>query len=235
MGTEDKRFYGLYLGIVIDSDDPTNRGRVKLQVPQVTGQAITDWSPQLGGQSAEAAMPYGVFSSLTNQTVTGANTETLITYDHTEDAQGVYYDPAHPSRLYVNETGDYFWQFSAVFTTSSSSAKEADVWAVKNGTNIPRSNTRIVMQGNPNYQVMTVSFIVDLQAGDYVELAMSSSYAGTTLTAVTGLTGPTRPDIPSIITSLNLIGNYKPKPSTTVGVMYLAGDPNFPVWMGGYL
>ena len=33
----DKRFYGLYEGIVVNHDDPEKRGRVKLRVPQVTG------------------------------------------------------------------------------------------------------------------------------------------------------------------------------------------------------
>ena len=44
MSTEDKRFYGLYHGLVMDTNDPQNRGRIQVQVPQVTGSAITDWT-----------------------------------------------------------------------------------------------------------------------------------------------------------------------------------------------
>jgi hypothetical protein len=29
-----------------------------------------------------------------------------------------------------------------------------------------------------------------------------------------------------------MIGKYRPKTGTKVGVMYLAGDPNFPLWIG---
>jgi hypothetical protein len=39
----DKRFYGIYQGLVVDNQDPEGRGRVTVQVPQVTGQAVTDW------------------------------------------------------------------------------------------------------------------------------------------------------------------------------------------------
>lgn len=40
----NRRFYGIYRGLVTENADPTNQGRVKLQVPQVLGDAITDWS-----------------------------------------------------------------------------------------------------------------------------------------------------------------------------------------------
>ena len=41
--SSDKRFYGIYQGLVIDNQDPESRGRITVQVPQVTGQAVTDW------------------------------------------------------------------------------------------------------------------------------------------------------------------------------------------------
>ena len=43
--SEDKRFYGIYQGICIDNEDPENDNRIRLQVPQVLGQAVTDWAP----------------------------------------------------------------------------------------------------------------------------------------------------------------------------------------------
>lgn len=39
----DKRFYGIYQGLVIDNQDPDSRGRITVQVPQVTGASVTDW------------------------------------------------------------------------------------------------------------------------------------------------------------------------------------------------
>lgn len=40
----DTKKYGKYRGFVEDNDDPTNRGRLRLKVPVVLGDAITDWA-----------------------------------------------------------------------------------------------------------------------------------------------------------------------------------------------
>jgi len=39
----DKRFFGIYRGLIHDSNDPEKMGRARIQVPQVLGLAITDW------------------------------------------------------------------------------------------------------------------------------------------------------------------------------------------------
>jgi len=41
---EDKRFYGIYEGICTNNADPTNKNMIKLKVPQVLGDAETDWA-----------------------------------------------------------------------------------------------------------------------------------------------------------------------------------------------
>lgn len=38
------RFYGLYRGVVVATDDPKSLGRLKLQVPQVLLNEVTDWA-----------------------------------------------------------------------------------------------------------------------------------------------------------------------------------------------
>jgi len=45
------KYWGKYRGIVTDTDDPENRGRVKLTVPSVLGDSDSQW--------AEPAFPYG--------------------------------------------------------------------------------------------------------------------------------------------------------------------------------
>lgn len=41
---DERRFYGIYLGICVDVDDPEKDNRVRLQVPQIFGQAETGWA-----------------------------------------------------------------------------------------------------------------------------------------------------------------------------------------------
>lgn len=40
----DKRFYGIYLGVCVDNADPEKENKIRLIVPQVLGQEITDWA-----------------------------------------------------------------------------------------------------------------------------------------------------------------------------------------------
>ena len=50
----NRRFPGIYRGIVVDTCDPLNQGRLKLRIPQVLFEAITDWSP---GQFSSGSAP----------------------------------------------------------------------------------------------------------------------------------------------------------------------------------
>ena len=40
----DRRFYGLYPGKCVDVNDPERRSRIKITVPQITGEAVSDWA-----------------------------------------------------------------------------------------------------------------------------------------------------------------------------------------------
>jgi len=49
---------GIYRGIVKDTNDPKNAGRVRLQVPQIFGEEITGWAwPILAGYTPEPGKP----------------------------------------------------------------------------------------------------------------------------------------------------------------------------------
>jgi hypothetical protein len=37
-------FYGLYRGICVDNVDPLEKNRIKVKIPQVLGQEISDWA-----------------------------------------------------------------------------------------------------------------------------------------------------------------------------------------------
>lgn len=40
----NRRFYGIYRGVVADNADPLNQGRLKLRIPQVLFDQVTDWA-----------------------------------------------------------------------------------------------------------------------------------------------------------------------------------------------
>ena len=41
---DSKKFYGVYRGTCVDINDPLDQNRIRLQVPQVLGQEITNWA-----------------------------------------------------------------------------------------------------------------------------------------------------------------------------------------------
>lgn len=225
----DKRYYGIYQGFVKDTNDPEEGGRVRLTVPQVTGEVEwTGWAPNAGGGSiSQTNYPYGTFYTTGDQAI-GVDTDTVINTSWVEgDANKTYLDG---SRIYVEETGDYFVQFSAMLIKTNSNSGTANIWFRKNGVNIPDSNTKITLAGNNAEITMTVGLILDLDAGDYIQFVSSASNTNTFISsdAATAVA----PATPGIIVTLNLIGKYKPKADQKVWVMYIGGDPNFPVWIG---
>jgi hypothetical protein len=223
----DQRFYGVYEGIVVNNNDPENLGRVTLQVPQVTGSAETNWAAAITGGIAQNHFPYGTFTTVTDQFPVTVDTEKLITYELSEDTNKIY---RNGTRIYVEESGDYSIFYSNTFASTNSSAQTIDVWFKLNGQTIPRSSTRFIISGNPSQENVSKGGIIDLNAGDYLEIAFQTSNINIHLAA-----DPATNDAPVAaggVFTIFMVGKYRPKPGTKVGVMYLAGDPNFPLWTG---
>jgi len=227
--TFDKRFYGVYKGIIADSFDPEKLGRVKLIVPQILGNSVTEWVETTNGAIPNANMPYGTFITTASQTVTAANTETIVTNWQVEDASKMYLSG---TRLYVEETGDYLLVWSAMLNKASASSAEVDIWVKINGQPVANSNTRGHLSGSDAETVLTASLILDLEAGDYVEFAFSSPSSSVTVQYYAPSSTPTRPAVPGVMATVNLIGKWVPQPGHKAWVMFEGGDPNFPVWMG---
>lgn len=221
------RFFGIYGAKVVDNRDPLNKGRVKLQILQPTGNATTGWVPACLGAISQTQYPYGTFSTTAAQTL-GVNTATVISGSWLQEDVNKT-SLKNSNRIYVEETGDYFFQFSAMITKSSANSGTADIWFRKNGVDLPRSNTRVTLAGSGAEVTMTVGIILDLSAGDYVQLVGSASTSNTQLSASGAGVGPA---VPGILATINLVGKYVPKPGTKVWVMFEAGDPEYPVWIG---
>jgi hypothetical protein len=226
----DKRFYGIYSAVIADAEDPEDLGRVKLIIPQVLGNNITEWCYGTGGVAvSNVNSPYGTFITTATQTVSGANTATLVSSWQDEDVNKMY---SSGTRIYAEETGDYLIVWSAMLNKSNASNAEVDIWVRVNGQNLANSNTRGHLFGSDAETVLTDSSIVDLKAGEYFEFVFSSADANVKIQYYGTSSSPTRPAVPGVIATANLIGKWRPQPGTKAWAMFEAGDPNFPVWMG---
>ena len=224
---DEGKYFGVYRGVVVDTADPLDKGRIKMLVPQVSGEAVTDWAWPIGGAIGQNKYPYGTFLTQTDQSV-GVNTATVVNNWIEVDTSRAYLDG---NKMYVEETGDYFFQFSAMFIKTNASAGTADMWIRKNGSDIPDSNTRITLSGSNAEITMTVGFILDLDAGDYLQLVSSASATNILISHNAAGVGPA---VPGVIATLNLVGKWKPQPGSGVWAMFEGGDPNFPLWIGGF-
>ena len=103
------------------------------------------------------------------------------------------------SRITVDIPGVFNVQFSAEVIKTDAGVDTIDIWFGRNGASEPSSNTRITLSDRNSSTVAAWNLLVELNAGDYIELYCSSADTAISFPTITGLTDPVRPDIPSLI------------------------------------
>lgn len=149
-------------------------------------------------------LPHGSYFDTTTQTNPVADAVNLMKLDSVEsEYQVVRGNPT--SRVYVNNTGVYNFQFSAQLDKSGGSASAVYIWPRINGVNVPYSTTKIVIDG-PNAEVVPAwNFVLVLEAGDYFELAWQSSDVDVILSAAAAASN--YPETPSVILTVTWVSN----------------------------
>ena len=150
-------------------------------------------------------IPHASYYDTTTQTNPVADTVNLFTYNSVESefqiTRGV-----PTSKIYVNDTGVYNFQFSVQLDKSGGSASAVYIWPRINGINVPDSATKIVIDG-PNSEIVPAwNFVLLLKAGDYFELAWQS------------------PDIDVIVPYMSPSGNIPGIPSIILTVVWVSND-----------
>jgi hypothetical protein len=147
----------------------------------------------------------GSFQSSNTQSVAGANIVTLITYDVTNVANGVSLG-SPTSQIIVSQTGLYEFNYSLQLDKSGGGTARVDIWLRKNGVNVPDSASQVVVAGTNGETLPFVNYYLQLNAGDYIELAFASSDASVIALSEPAITTPyVRPAVPSIIANIRLI------------------------------
>ena len=151
-------------------------------------------------------LPHASYFDTTTQTNPVANQVNLFTYNSVESefqiTRGV---PA--SKIYVNDTGVYNFQFSAQLDKTGGSKSVVFIWPRINGVNVPNATTKIVIDG-PNDEVVPAwNFVLVMEAGDYFELAWQSSDTAVVILAEAAASNYSA--IPSIIMTVAWVSNYE--------------------------
>lgn len=124
--------------------------------------------------------PYGEFTSTTQQLAPSTGNTAVVTWDTEHEVNGVYLDPVNDSRLYVRNNGIYDVVFSLQLANANNDAEYADVWFRVNGSDIATSGRRFGLParkstGDPSHVTGTANHVLDLNAGDYIEIAGATS------------------------------------------------------------
>jgi hypothetical protein len=118
----------------------------------------------------------------TDQTAALINTAYALTF--TQDlAEGIT-NGTPASRLVVDEAGQYSVTYSMQMASSSASTVRMWFWVRINGTDIPKSAMENTLHQNGSTLVVTKSAILQLSAGDYIEVMWATDSTSGYLEAV---------------------------------------------------
>jgi hypothetical protein len=139
---------------------------------------------------------YGSFYDTTTQTAAAINTAYAMTFNTTDLSFGVTRGTP-TSRIFVDRPNIYNVQFSAQVDKTSGGVALVWVWLRKNGVNVPDSAGQIRIQGNNAEILAAWNYVIQLNAGDYIELMWEVD--DTSVILLADPASAVHPSVPSVI------------------------------------
>lgn len=230
------KYYGFYRGVVVDNNDPKNLGRIKMIVPQVSGENVTDWAwPVLGGISQFKPV-YGEWQADYTQTAASTTVAYPVTYGTNDGTYGL--ELKNGSQVHFSLSGVYNIQFSFQLQNTDTIEQDVNIWLRKNGVNVPGSTGFVSIPnshgGTPGHALPAWNYVLQFEANDYFEIVWQASSTLVTMPYYAPGTSPARPSAASAILTVSAVGKVAPPPSEGVWVAFEGGDSNFPLWIGTF-
>ena len=139
---------------------------------------------------------YGSFYDTTTQTAAAINTAYGMTFNTTDLSTGVYVG-SPTSRIYVDRSNVYNVQFSTQLDKTAGGVGLVWIWLRKNGVDVPDSAGQIRVQGNNAETLAAWNYVIQLNAGDYIELMWEVD--DTSVQLLAEVASAIHPSIPSVI------------------------------------
>lgn len=149
-------------------------------------------------------LSYGSFYDTTDQTAT-VNTETLIKFNTTDLSNGITVandGSGNPTKITFANDGIYDVSVNVQLANSGASDYAARIWWKKNGTNIDASASTVSVPkvSDGGVTVFEINLLLDITAGDYVQVAWATPNTALTLDYSASIASPyVSPSIPSAI------------------------------------
>jgi hypothetical protein len=143
---------------------------------------------------------YGVFNSTSNQTITSTTQAYTASITNTGISNGIVCDGI--DKITFNHSGIYNLHFSAQLANTDASDHNANVWLRKNGVDIDFTNGQVTVpsrHGSTDGAIIASwNHILDLTAGDYVNIMWQAENTSVFLDTIPAGTTPVTPITPSI-------------------------------------
>ena len=183
------------------------------ELVKYTGKTSTTFTGITRGaySSTNVAHLTGVYVSEA-QPVPSPTTSLTISFTTTDVSNQVYIDPTDISKVVHEIAGYYNIQFSIQMLTEDG-ADNVTLWFRQNGNDVAYSagiaTVPATHGGSAGTAIISWNIVLPLNAGDYIQLLMSSETGNTVAVTYPPGTSPTRPASPSIIlTSTFVSGLY---------------------------
>jgi hypothetical protein len=108
------------------------------------------------------------------------------------------------TKIVVANSGIYNLQYSFQLDTNDNQAASLYVWVAKNGTDLDYTNS-IFGVANNGYSVPACNIVLQLTAGDHIELRYATQDTNLQLATVSSSLVPVRPIAPAIITTVTQV------------------------------
>lgn len=164
--------------------------------------------PTYGGEALY--FPHAAFHSTQTQTVSAANTPTLITFNNTDFASGIRYVAG--DGLHFDTAGIFNLAFSIQVTNYDTQAHDVYIWIRYNGSDYPYSASAATVSGThgglAGKNVVAANFFGQSAAGGYVELWWAADSTQVKLETLAPTTSPfAMPGSPSVVTTISFVSN----------------------------
>ena len=175
-----------------------------------TGKTATSFTGITRSQYGSSGSSHAAGVYVTEaQGVASASTALAIPYDTTDTSNGVALDPLDNSKVVFAVAGYYNVQFSIQLINATSSIDNVTLWFRKNTadidytagiTSIPSKHA-----GGLGAAIVSWNLIVNVDAGDNIQLMMASNSGNTVAATYPPGTSPTHPASPSVILTATFV------------------------------
>lgn len=143
---------------------------------------------------------YGSFCDTTTQTASSTTVAYPMYFNTDEGSSG--FSIVSGSQITAQYAGTYNLQFSTQINKGTGGPADIKIWFRKNGVNIPRSATKLHIQGNNAAAVAAWNFITPLLASEYLEIMWNTDDTAVELLFENSSSSPDIPQIPSVIATI---------------------------------